>query len=156
MFNTYLQPVHMYITNLDPSLWEINKLYLIYLYGILVINTQPWVCLGLMRYNQYLYPRTSMVFLFLHETEVHTRISYKWMEYNLFISYKDSSRLANLCMYICTGCKQVLNMCHCYIKYINFKVSRQGDIIVMNWLITIISPWQPLIKISHILGPTKH
>ena len=39
MFNTYLQPVHMYIqkfTSLDLSFWEINKLYPTHSYDILL------------------------------------------------------------------------------------------------------------------------
>ena len=41
-------------------------------------------------------------------------------------------------------------MCNCYIKHINFKVSGQGDITVINLLITNFSPWRQLITILRI------
>ena len=53
-FNTYLQlPYNNVTTNThcdkqastsEQALWEINKLYPIDLYGILVINIQPQLC----------------------------------------------------------------------------------------------------------------
>ena len=49
------------LTSFDLFVWEINKLYPIHLYGILVINTRPRVI---------------------------TRIPYEWMGYNLFFPHK--------------------------------------------------------------------
>ena len=62
------------LTSFDLFMWEIDKLYTIHSYGILVINIPPWPCLlvdtavnvAAVYMHIILYENTNLTYLTLH------------------------------------------------------------------------------------------